>query len=135
MTTPMKLERKRLGVERASITKEFTLPYTHKDGKADTMKFYFTVGMYEDGTPGEVFVKADKIGSLTSGALDTCAIMMSIMLQHGIPLRMLTEKLKGTRFGPGGFTKDSMIPSCTSAFDLLARWLELKFPEDEGKKS
>jgi ribonucleoside-diphosphate reductase alpha chain len=119
--------------ERASWTKAFTLAYTHKDGKPDRMKFYFTVGMYEDDSPGEVFVKADKSGSLAAGALDACAIMISMGLQHGIPLHTLTEKLKGTRFGPSGFTGDPDIKSCSSPLDLLARWLEHKFPLPEEK--
>jgi ribonucleoside-diphosphate reductase alpha chain len=129
----MVIQRKTLPTERPAITRRFQLAYTHKNGETDTMKFYFTVGMYDDGSPAEIFVKADKTGTLAAGALDACAIMMSIALQHGIPLRALTDKLKGTRFGPGGFTKDPEIKSCTSPFDLLAHWLELKFPEDETK--
>lgn len=122
------MNRERLPVERKAITQEYSLAYTHKDGTPAIMKFYFTVGMYEDNRPGEVFIKADQTGTLASGALDTVAIMMSIMLQYGIPLHVLTNKLKGTRFPPSGFTKNPMIPSCTSPLDLFARWLEAKFP-------
>lgn len=129
------MQRKPMPPERPSITKSFKLAYQHKNGEMDIMKFYFIVGMYDDGTPGEVFVKADKTGTLAAGALDACAIMMSIALQHGIPLRELTSKLKGTRFGPSGSTKDSNIPMTSSPFDLLARWLESKFPESEEKQS
>ena len=129
------IKRKSLPVERPAYTRRFELAYQHKNGDMDTMKFYFTVGMYDDGTPAEVFVKVDKTGTLAAGALDSCAIMMSIALQHGIPLRALTSKLRGTRFGPGGFTKDPDIPSCTSPFDLLAQWLEKKFPEPIEKQS
>lgn len=131
----MTIQRKALPAERPSLVRRFELAYQHKNGDMDTMKFYFVVGMYADGTPAEVFVKADKTGTLAAGALDACAIMMSIALQHGIPLRALTEKLRGTRFGPSGFTKDPEIPSCTSPFDLLAQWLEKKFPEPEEKQS
>lgn len=126
MTPP---KRESMPATRRSITKKFKLAYVHKDGTPDVMKFYFTVGMYDDGRPGEVFVHADKTGTLASGALDAVAIMMSVALQHGVPLDVLTEKLKGMRFNPSGFTGgDPEIPSCTSPLDLLARWLELKFP-------
>lgn len=120
--------RERLPGDRNGITKSFQLAYAHSDGRMDTMKFYFTVSMYPDGRPGEVFIRADRPGSMASGALDAAAMMISLLLQNGVPLRDITAKLRHTRYQPQGYTKDPMIPSCTSPLDLLAQWLELKFP-------
>lgn len=122
--------RERLPSERKSITRTFRLAYKHSDGRPDMMRFYFTAGCYDDGRVGEVFVKADKIGTLASGALDAVCIMMSMLLQHGVPLAEILPKLRHTRFDPSGFTKDPDIPSCSSALDLLAAWLAKKFLPD-----
>lgn len=122
------MSRERLPPERPGYTRVFRLPYTHRDGTQDVMQLYFTANLKPDeASCGEVFVTADRGGSLARGALDATAMMMSIMLQHGIPLEMITGKLKGIRFKPDGFTGDPEIPSCTSPIDLLAKWLELKF--------
>jgi ribonucleoside-diphosphate reductase alpha chain len=118
--------------ERASYTKVFRLPYQHKDGSTDIMKFYFTVGLYDDGRVGEVFIKADKVGTLASGALDAVAIYLSMLLQAGTPLEEVLAKIKGTRFPPAGFTGEADVKNCTSPLDLLARWLEHKFLPKEG---
>jgi ribonucleoside-diphosphate reductase alpha chain len=126
----MALTRDRLPAERKSITRVFRLAYTHKDGTSDVMGFYFTVGMYDDGRPGEIFIKADKTGTLASGALDAVGMMMSMMLQYGVPIADILPKLRGIRFTPNGFTKDPEIPSCSSALDLLAQWLAKRFLPD-----
>ena len=97
--------------------------------EASRMKIYFTVGKYPDGRPGEIFIKADRSGSLASGALDAVAMMMSIALQHGIPLENLTSKLRHTRFEPDGYTQDPHFPSASSPLDLLAQWLTSIFGE------
>lgn len=91
------------------------------------MQLYFTANLKPDGSCGEVFVTADRGGSLARGSLDATAMMMSMMLQMGVPLATLTEKLKFMRFKPDGITGDSEIPMCNSPLDLLARWLEHKF--------
>lgn len=121
------MNRRRLPVERASYTAEFKLPYTHKDGKVDIMKFYFTVGLYEDGQLGEVFAKADKQGTLVSGVMDNMCIVMSIGLQYGIPLDVYLGKMRHSRFPPSGTTGNPDFPTATSPLDLLAQWLEAKF--------
>jgi len=126
------LERRRLPQERKAITHVFRLAYQHKDGTDDVMHFYFTVGLYDDGSPGEIFIKADRTGTLASGALDAVGIMMSMMLQYGVPLEALTSKLRHMRFPPHGFTGDADIKSCTSPIDLLAAWLEHKFIKKEN---
>lgn len=92
------------------------------------MKIYFTVDMYDDGAPGGVFIKADRAGSFISGVLEGVAIQLSIALQHGVPLYVLIEKMRATKFEPAGRTGDPETPSCTSILDLLVRWLEKKFP-------
>lgn len=127
--------RERLEPERRSVTKAWRLAYEREDGTTSIMKFYFIASAYPDGRPGEVFVKADKAGSTVSGALDGAAIMISLLLQHGVPLTAITSKLRGTRFAPAGFTKDPAIPSCTSPLDLLAQWLDLTFSKPAGVES
>ncbi len=121
------MARERLPAERNSVTRVFRLVHFHKDGSQDQIHFYFTVGFYADGRVGEIFIKGDKTGSLASGALDQVGIMASMLLQNGIPLSVIIEKFKGTRYPPNGFTQDAEVPNCTSPVDLLARWLEFKF--------
>lgn len=121
-------ERRRLPAERAGLTKKFRLQYTHKDGSADEMKFYFRTGCYPDGSLGEIFITADRVGTLASGALDAVATLASMLLQYGVPLETITEKLRHTRFPPAGFTGgDADVKSCSSPLDLLAQYLDLKY--------
>lgn len=126
---PQPSTRVRMPTQRAGFTRRFRLRYTHKDGRPDVMRLYFTANVYENGLVGEVFVKAGRVGTLASGALDSAAIMISLLLQHGVPLSMVTSKLRHTRFEPSGFTGDPEFPSCSSPLDLLAQWLERKFGE------
>jgi ribonucleoside-diphosphate reductase alpha chain len=126
----MTLTRERLPDERPSFTRVFRLARTHKDGTTDLVHLYFTAGLYNDGRVGEVFLRVDQCGSLAAGALDAVALMMSLLLQYGVPLKELLPKLRGMRFDPSGFTKDPEIPSCTSALDLLAQWLAKRFLPD-----
>lgn len=95
----------------------------------EIMKIYFVVGLYDDGRPGEIFIKADRSGSLASGALDAVAMTISIALQYGIPLGVLIDKLRGSQFPPEGFTQDGEFPRASSVLDLLARWLLKMFPD------
>lgn len=96
---------------------------------------YATVGLYEDGSPCEVFVTASKEGSTVSGLLESWAIAFSHALQHGAGLQMLCEKFMGTRFEPNGLTGDSEVPNCTSVIDYVARWIWSKFGNEEVKAS
>lgn len=123
----MTARRERLGDDRNSITHRFCLQRTTEDGKQETVKFYFTVGLYPDGRPGEVFIRADKQGTFESGVLDALGIMISMALQHGVPLKEIVDKMKGTKFPPASFTGNGLVPNCTSPLDLLARYLEAKF--------
>lgn len=114
--------RKPLPAERPSLT--------HKIEIAG-FEGYITVGLYEDGRPGEVFIHASKLGSTVSGLLDSLAISISFALQHGVPLHLLSDKFKNTRFEPAGFTKNPLIPLTTSIVDYIFRWLEQKFILEE----
>jgi len=92
---------------------------------------YLTVGLYEDGQPGEMFLKMAKEGSTISGLMDTVAIMTSIALQYGVPLKALVDKFSHTRFEPSGFTQNPEIPFAKSVTDYVFRWLGLTFPTGE----
>lgn len=90
-------------------------------------KGYATVGMYEDGTAGELFLKIAKEGSTIAGFADALAVTVSIALQYGVPLEAITEKLRLTHFEPSGLTGNALIPTATSMVDYLGHWLEHKF--------
>jgi len=85
------------------------------------------VGMYEDGRPGEVFIKMSKEGSTLSGFMDGLALSLSIGLQYGVPLKATVDKLTNTRFEPSGFTQNPEIRYASSVLDYIARWLGGKF--------
>ncbi|WP_224361805.1 vitamin B12-dependent ribonucleotide reductase [Hyalangium versicolor] len=113
-----KAVRRRLPDERQSITHKFSIG-GHEG--------YLTVGMYEDGTPGELFIVMAKEGSVVSGLMDSFATSVSLALQYGVPLQVLTDKFCHTRFEPSGFTGNPAIPIAKSITDYIFRWLELKF--------
>jgi ribonucleoside-diphosphate reductase alpha chain len=117
--------RYRLDDERASITHKFVL---HGDDGRD-YKGYITVGFYEDGTPGEFFIRIAKIGSMVNGLLDTIATSVSIALQYGIPLSVFISKFSHVRFSPEGMTDNKDIPIAKSLVDYIFRWLGNRFPE------
>jgi ribonucleoside-diphosphate reductase alpha chain len=94
---------------------------------------YITVGLYEDGTPGEVFLKMAKEGSTISGLMDSIAIMTSIALQYGVPLKALVDKFSHTRFEPSGFTQNPEIPFAKSVTDYVFRWLGLSFLQADAE--
>ena len=91
-----------------------------------------TVGMYEDGSPGELFVVMAKEGSVVSGLMDSFATSVSMALQYGVPLHVLCDKFSHTRFEPSGFTGNPEIPIAKSITDYIFRWLALKFLPSEG---
>jgi ribonucleoside-diphosphate reductase alpha chain len=93
---------------------------------------YLTVGLYDDGTPGEVFLKMSKEGSTVSGLMDTIAVMTSMSLQYGVPLKALVDKFSHSRFEPSGFTQNPEIPYAKSVTDYVFRWLGLNFPAGES---
>ena len=118
------LARRRLPDERQSITHKFSI--AGHEG-------YITVGMFEDGMPGEVFITMSKEGSTISGLMDSFATSISIALQYGVPLKVLVDKFSHARYEPSGFTNNPEIPIAKSISDYIFRWLGLKFlPKEEG---
>ena len=87
------------------------------------------VGLYDDGRPGEVFIRISKEGSTISGMLDTVATLISIALQNGVPLQSLVDKFTGMKFEPKGFTENEDIPVADSIIDYIFKWLDNKFGE------
>src|SRR6476661_1618125 len=88
---------------------------------------YITVGLYEDGQPGELFITMSKEGSTIGGLMDTVGTLTSIALQYGVPLESLIKKFAYQRFEPSGFTKNSDIRHATSITDYVFRWLGCQF--------
>ena len=96
---------------------------------------YITVGVYEDGKPGEIFLVMAKEGSTISGLMDAFATSISMALQYGVPLEALVEKFSHVRFEPSGFTKNSEIPYAKSITDYIFRWLASKFLSVEHQEA
>ena len=88
---------------------------------------YITVGLYEDGTPGELFITMAKEGSTIGGLMDTIGTLVSLAFQYGVPLETLVKKFAHQRFEPSGFTKNPDIPIAKSITDYLFRWLACQF--------
>lgn len=116
-------QRRRMPAERRSITHKF---------RVGNQEGYLTVGLYEDGTPGEIFVKMAKEGSVLAGLTDSFALAISMALQYGTPLKVLVDKFAHTRFDPSGWTDNPQIQVAKSIVDYIFRWIALKFlPENE----
>jgi ribonucleoside-diphosphate reductase alpha chain len=94
---------------------------------------YIHVGFYEDGTPGEIFIKMAKEGSTISGLMDTIGVLTSMALQFGVPLEVLVQKFSHVRFEPSGFTKNPDIPMAKSLIDYIFRFLGARFLEGEAR--
>ncbi len=120
---PKKAVRRRLPDERAAVTHKFSIG-GHEG--------YITVGLYEEGVPGEIFITMSKEGSTISGLMDAFATSVSMAFQYGVPLRVLVEKFQHMRFEPSGFTGNREIPIAKSILDYIFRWLGKRFlPPDE----
>ena len=111
-------QREKMPTERASVTHKFSVG-GHEG--------YLTVGMYEDGRPGEIFIKMSKEGSTLSGVMDGLALTVSLGLQYGVPLKVFVDKLVNTRFEPSGITANPNIRFVSSVLDYIARWLGGRF--------
>jgi ribonucleoside-diphosphate reductase alpha chain len=118
--------RRKLPDERHAITHKFQI--AGHEG-------YITVGMYEDGKPGEIFLVMAKEGSTISGLMDAFATSISMALQYGVPLEALVEKFSHVRFEPSGFTKNPEIPYAKSITDYIFRWLASKFLSAEHQEA
>jgi ribonucleoside-diphosphate reductase alpha chain len=110
--------RKRLPAERHALTHRF---------EVGGHEGYITVGLYDDGQPGEIFLKMAKEGSTVSGLMDAFATAVSLALQYGVPLQALVDKLSHTRFDPQGFTKNPEVPIAKSLMDYIFRWMASRF--------
>jgi ribonucleoside-diphosphate reductase alpha chain len=110
--------RRKLPDERRAITHKFSIG-GHEG--------YITVGMYEDGTPGEIFITMAKEGSTISGLMDAFATAISFNLQYGVPLKFLVDKFAHVRFEPSGWTGNQQIPYAKSIMDYIFRWLGARF--------
>lgn len=116
--------RRRLPEERPAVTHKFSV---------NGHEGYVTVGLYEDKTPGEIFITMAKSGSTISGLMDAFATSVSIGLQYGVPLKTLVDKFIHTRYEPAGFTGNPDIPIAKSITDYIFRWLSLKFLPKEDR--
>jgi ribonucleoside-diphosphate reductase alpha chain len=116
-------QRRKLADERQALTHKFSI--AGHEG-------YLTIGIYDDGTPGEIFLKMAKEGSTVSGLMDTIATMTSIALQYGVPLKALVDKFSHTRFEPAGFTNNREIPIAKSITDYVFRYLGNRFMRGEA---
>lgn len=110
--------RRRMPDTRVSLTHKFDI--AGHEG-------YITVGLYESGLPGELFIQMSKEGSTIGGLMDTVATLTSISLQYGVPLESLVRKFAYQRFEPSGFTKNPDIRNATSITDYVFRWLGCQF--------
>ena len=116
--------RRRLPDERQSITHKFDI--AGHEG-------YITVGLYEDGQPGELFLTMAKEGSTISGFADAFAQAISYALQYGVPLQDLVDKFSHVRFEPSGMTKNPDVRFAKSIVDYIFRWLAAKFLSQEAQ--
>ena len=110
--------RRRLPSTRQSLTHKFSVG-GHEG--------YVTVGLFEDGTPGELFITMAKEGSTIGGLMDVIGTEMSMGLQYGVPLEVFVNKFSHSRFEPSGWTNNPDIPNAKSVVDYIFRWLGMEF--------
>lgn len=115
---PASAPRRKMPATRISETHSFSI-LEHRG--------YITYSMYEDGTPGEIFIRMAKQGSTLAGLLDAFAISVSLALQYGVPLRVLSRHFIYSRFEPSGFTDNQNVRIATSIVDYIFRYLSLRF--------
>lgn len=118
--------RRRLSEERRAVTHKF---------RVGDQEGYITVGLYDDGQPGEIFLRMSKEGSLLGGLMDCFATAISLGLQYGVPLKVLARKFTGVQFAPKGETENPNIPSAESIVDYVFRWLAGKFLTPEERQA
>jgi len=116
--------RRKLAEERRAITHKFDIQ-GHEG--------YITVGLYDDGMPGELFLVMAKEGSTISGFADAFAQAISYALQYGVPLHVLADKFSHMRFEPSGMTKNPQVRFAKSIVDYVFRWLATKFLSAEAQ--
>jgi ribonucleoside-diphosphate reductase alpha chain len=116
---PARPFRARMPATRRSITHKFEI--AGHEG-------YMTVGLYEDGKPGELFITMAKEGSTVGGIMNAFGTGISLCLQYGVPLQALVGKFSHSRFEPSGYTSNPDIPIAKSLVDYIFRWLDITFP-------
>ena len=112
--------RRALPLTRQSLTHKFSIA-SHEG--------YLTIGLYDDGSPGEIFIKISKEGSALSGMVQGFCRAFSLALQHGLSIDEAVVRFKGMRFEPCGQTSNPDIPEADSIIDYVARYLEIHFAE------
>ena len=118
--------RRRLADERQAVTHKFSVG-GHEG--------YLTVGLFEDGQPGEIFITMSKEGSTLSGVMDCFATTVSLSLQYGVPLSILVKKFIHVRFEPSGVTNNKNVRFAKSVIDYIFRWMALKFlPAEQAQE-
>jgi ribonucleoside-diphosphate reductase alpha chain len=122
---PMVATRMSLPATRESLTHKFSIG-GHEG--------YLTIGLHEDGRPGEVFLKISKEGSTISGLCQAYCRAFSLALQYGLPLEEAVRRFKGMRFEPFGMTSNPDVPDASSLIDYIARYLEVEFIERAGSR-
>lgn len=110
--------RRRLPDTRRSLTHKFSI---------NGHEGYLTVGIYDDGSPGELFITMSKEGSTVGGLMDSLGTAVSVALQYGVPVEQLVRKFAHQRFEPAGMTKNRDIPIAKSLVDYIFRWLGMEF--------
>jgi len=113
-------QRESLPATRQSLTHKFQI---------NGYEGYLTIGLHEDGRPGEIFIKMAKEGSTLSGLLGGFTRAFSLAIQYGLPLREAVRRFRGMRFEPMGPTSHPEIPEAMSIIDYVARYLEIEFDE------
>lgn len=114
----MILSRRALPTTRRSLTHKFSV---------NGHEGYLTIGLYSDGTPGEIFIKISKAGSALSGMCQAFCRAFSLAMQHGLSLDEAVVRFKGMRFEPMGATSNPAIPEAESIVDYVAKYLEIEF--------
>jgi ribonucleoside-diphosphate reductase alpha chain len=118
MSTTTKQMRKTLPPTHTSVTHKFSV---------NGHEGYLTIGLFEDGMPGEIFIKMSKEGSTLSGLIQGFCRAFSLAIQYGLPLQEATDRFANMRFEPLGQTSNSKIPTATSILDYVAQYLAMEF--------
>ena len=125
-TAPARPYRKRLAETRNSITHKFSV--AGHEG-------YLTVGLFDDGQPGELFITMAKEGSTVGGLMDVVGTCVSMSLQYGVPLITLVDKFRHARFEPSGMTSNKDIPFAKSLIDYIFCWMGCQFIPGYAEKN
>ncbi len=120
MNTSMEQTRRTLRATHESLTHKFSV---------NGHEGYLTIGLFEDGVPGEIFIKMSKEGSTLSGLIQGFCRAFSLAIQYGLPLHEATDRFRNMRFDPMGQTSNPNIPQATSILDYVAQYLDHEFNE------